>query len=194
MKTNLLLLLLIALVLCACSKDAKLLKDAEKFLLTQLNDPDSYKNDSLIITLRVTQLQDKKDKIHQGLYVNSRVIVSLKETNLNDSVTFKERTVDIVEYVNKRGYEEFTTMYNDLFSEYKTETKFRSLKIDSLTKEIKQLQQDSIKVFSQTDDLQIQRIIIKDIFRAKNSFSAYIKQTAWIIWYPEKGFELNSIE
>lgn len=194
MKTNLLILILIAFFISSCSKDAKLLKDAEKFLLTQLNDPDSYKKDSLYITLRVTQLQDKKDIIHQGLYVNPRVVKSLKETNFNDSVKFKQETADGMKYVNKPGFEKVTAMYKDMLSELNAERDFRSWKIDSLTKVVRQLQQDSINVFSQTDDQQIQRIVFKAIYRAKNKFGGYVKETAWIIWYPEKGFELNSIE
>ena len=194
MKTNLLILILIAFFISSCSKDAKLLKDAEKFLLTQLNDPDSYKKDSLYITLRVTQLQDKKNIIHQGLYINPRVIKNLKESNFNDSITFTQETANAMKYLNKPRFEKVTAMYNDMLSELNDKRDFRSIKIDSLTKVVRQLQQDSLIVFSQTDDQQIQRIVFKAIYRAKNKFGGYVKETSWIIWYPEKGFELNSIE
>lgn len=193
MKKNILLLVLIPFLI-ACNKDKKLLKDTEKFLKIQLDDPDSYKKDSLLITLKVSYLQDKKNQNHLELYVNKGVIENLKESINRDSITLVENFSSYMTYINKPDNNEIKKMYNDELWEVNTKKEFYNKKIDSLSKLISQLVVDSTKIYPQKDDQRIQRIVIKDIFRAKNKFGGYVKQTAWIIWYPEKGFELSTIE
>jgi hypothetical protein len=194
MKTRFLLLFLTGSILLSCSDDAKLLRDAEKFLKAQLNDPDSYKRDSLNITLKVTQLKNHKNEITNGLYVNKRVIQNLQESTKRDFDDFKSLYEPYMNYVRVAGSNEIKKQYEDELWELNIKKEFIDKKIDSLIKVNEQLFHDSINVFKRTDNQVIQRIVIKGIFRAKNSFGAYIKQTAWIIWYPDKGFELNSIE
>lgn len=193
MKNTILLVFLITLFY-SCNEDKKLLKDSETFLKTQLDDPDSYKNDSLIITEKITYLQDKKYSNHMGLYVNKRVIEDLKESITEDSISLVKNFSSYMNYIKRNDNNEIKKMYEDELWTLNTKNEYRNKQIDSLSNLVSHLVEDSIKIFPQKDDQRTQRIIIKNVFRAKNKFGGYVKQTGWIIWYPEKGFELSTIE
>jgi hypothetical protein len=105
-----------------------------------------------------------------------------------------EETAQGIKYVGRPGYESSTAMYYEMIADQNFLKGFLYKRIDSISKVINQLREDSIKIYSQTDDQQLQRITIKDAFRAKNKFGGYVRQTAWILWYPDKGFVLNTIE
>jgi hypothetical protein len=194
MKTILLPIVFIALLLCSCSKDNKLIRDAERFLKSQLNDPASYKKDSLFITAKVTELQNKKEIIHYSILMNSSQITTIKGFMNDESRYFKMNTNEFEKDINKDGYEGIKELYNNILTDYNTTTKKHISEVDSLSTVLNQLRKDSIMIYSQTDNRQIQKIEFKAVYRTKNQFGALVKQISFIVYYPNKGYEIIPFE
>ena len=68
MKKSLILLAAILIALVSCSVDDKLIKDAERFLKSQLNDPESYEEISFTKDLVVTVSEQEQIDVQDNIY------------------------------------------------------------------------------------------------------------------------------
>jgi|WetSurMetagenome_2_1015567.scaffolds.fasta_scaffold259354_1 hypothetical protein len=167
MKKSIFLLLVLPF-LFSCSQDKILIKNAEKWLLTQLNDPDSFKRESFVITEYVT---------------NEDVLIKVHERGL-------ESLDNLIYVINKSLKNE------ESFEKKDDETKLRIFnsrkKLDSLLIERKTHEReiDSMKINKDKNN-DIFTVLFLVTYRAKNSYGAYVKEQAKIrYYYSSKKFEI----
>ncbi len=168
MKKSLILLAAILIALVSCSVDDKLIKDAERFLKSQLNDPESYERISftkdLVVTVSEQEQIDVQDNIYDCKKEIERVEISCRYYRENPLYPFlsKESQVE-----------------NDLMVAKCNKT------IDSLKAVLIQRKQDSITVYNKPVDNKPHRIVFRAEYRAKNSFGALVIENSVIVFYPQ---------
>lgn len=148
-----------------CGQNDKLIRDAEKWLLTQLNDPDSYKRESFVITEIVTG-DDVLIKQNEKILKSVEEITGIQNRRL--------------EFALLQG-EDNTEATNNLRKSIDTlniEKQSHLIKLDSMRK----YRDKKSKIFT---------VLFLATYRAKNSFGGYVKEQSKIrYYYYTKKFEI----
>lgn len=166
MKKSLILLTLIIIAFGSCSKDDKLIRDAEKFLKSQLKNPKSYERITLTKDITVTFL------------MKERIDVENKIIDSKDKIAGFEKEIS--------GYEEFFDQFSEeLKPQVIQRIADRKKTIDSLNVIIAQDRQDSIIIYNKLEDNRIYCIYFHANYRATNSFGGLIPEESTIVYYPQ---------
>jgi len=145
-----------------------LIRKAEKFLLTQLNDPDSYKRESFIITEIVTE-SDIPIKLRERSIQSTEKIIDLINVALSNAESAEKKDVNIEKEIVR----------------YKTQ-------IDSfnIIKKSELAVIDSLKRFKTNNSTKF-CVYFLATYRSKNGYGGYLRQVTKIrYFYNSNKFEI----
>jgi hypothetical protein len=153
---NLFFIVSVFFVGCSSPKE-QLIKEAETYLKSTLNDPKSYERVTFLITDTVTELKFRK-RVDSMDIANVDFYMGLSKRDLENLLSLQKQYKDVGEKILEP---EFKRTNNE---------------IDSLNKakEVYIQRDDSIKKII-VDNSQIKYIYFFAIYRAKNSFGALVK-------------------
>lgn len=162
---RLIFLLMTLLFIYSCGPNDNLIRIAEKWLLTQLNDPDSYKRESFVITEIVTN-DDVPIKQNEQILKSVEGIIETQNQHLELLLSLGEKD-DVTIFNLKKSIDTLNIEKQSYLN-----------KIDSLRK-------------NKDKNSEIFTILFLATYRAKNSFGGYVKeQTKIRYYYSSKEFEI----
>jgi hypothetical protein len=169
-KKSLISLILIALLL-GCSKESSLIWDAEKYLISLMNDPNSYKREWY-------QIQDTITKLKFEMMLNEEYI---KE--LGSEIPAISRNLSINEF-NINQYKSFgSSGKNGLYWENKR-YKENLAKINTIESSIATLSKRNDFLSKQKDNTEIKYINILIRYQAKNVYGGTVRELCTISCTP----------
>jgi hypothetical protein len=162
--------IILLVLLAGCSKEHNLLKQAEKYLITQMNDPKSYTRERYQIKDTVTMLEYEK-------IVNENLISDIKkeEPNLYSNLSISEFNLNHVRSTgNVDSYWE-TKSYNDI----KRKINIIGVLVDSLHK-----RNNYLSRIKDTTGVKYIDVLIR--YRGKNVYGGTVRVLCTIRCTPEE--------
>jgi DNA repair ATPase RecN len=191
--------IMLVLTLSSCStKESKFLKSAEKYCISQLDNPKSYSLDSISIVDTLTEYQVKLsaikhsiDTTHMKISIDSLYINISKQRIESCKSSIKEYSEKYAAIKKSVDFKDLIEYEESLIKKYATEIKKRAEEMDAYKSIINDFKTDLNNQLKIKDNNVIVEIEIYIAFRASNKFGAIVKNDEYITYTPTGGFEME---
>jgi hypothetical protein len=192
------ILMFATLIVSCTSKESKFLKSAEKYCMSQLNNPKSFSLESIVIADTLTECDVKVSAI-KSLISDFTMKVFMDSIHLKDSERSIERSKSFYgESIETYGASVVKSTFGTYEEYIKEDTKNDIAKIKEYTANIKNYKSiidgfntDLNNQLKIKDDNMIVKIYVSILFRASNEFGAIVKNDEFITYTPTGGFEMG---
>ena len=165
---------MIIILLSCTTKETKLLNAAEKFCVSQLDNPKSYSLDSIMIVDTMTEQME---------------YIRFVENYLSDLKHKIEIDSSMIE-MEQNGLKGYYDCEPCVKSSIKKVKEYKNKIIEN--KILLNVERSSLsEAKAQKDTTEIIEIYIYIYFRASNKFGAIVKNNKYIIYRPKEGFEME---